>query len=198
MISNANRASIVTEHALRQHRKHLHTEPLNPEPDQLNPGPILAPVVPEPVHREDMLLDLPRADPRKIHDHVVSAVEFQRERSVSRDLGQAILLVHAVDHGFGRFVEERNQECDQPRLQVRTEFGPRTCLDGSETRIPSGYTKGRPLRMAAFSRSIASSGNDLEHPHPSQSPRLAPPRDPTSPKLRRHLVPISPKTLGRL
>jgi hypothetical protein len=73
---------------LRQRQKHLHGKPLDPQPNQLNSGPILAPIVPEPVHREDVLLDLPRSDPRKIYDHVVFAVELQRERSLGRDLGQ--------------------------------------------------------------------------------------------------------------
>jgi hypothetical protein len=98
---------------LRQRRKHLHAEPLNPEPDQLDPRSILAPVVPEPVHRKDVLLDLPGANPRKIHDHVIFAVELHRERSVRRDLGQAVLLVDVVDDRLGRFVEERDQERDQ-------------------------------------------------------------------------------------
>ena len=43
---------------------------------------------------------------------------------------------------------------------------PSACFDGSETKIPSGYTKGRCLRVSAFSRSIASSGNDFEQRHP--------------------------------
>ena len=38
-----------------------------------------------------------------------------------------------------------------------------TCFDGSETRVPSGYTKGRRPRTSAFSRYIASSGNHFEH-----------------------------------
>ena len=38
---------------------------------------------------------------------------------------------------------------------------PATCFEGSEIRLPSGYTKGRHLRMSAFLRSIASSGYNL-------------------------------------
>ena len=56
----------------------MRARPLHPKPKELDPQPILAPVVPEPDHREDVLLDLPRADPRKIHDHVVFAGELQR------------------------------------------------------------------------------------------------------------------------
>ena len=83
----------------------MDSKTLNPEPDELDSGPILAPVVPEQVHREDVLLDLPRSDPRKFYDHVVFAVELQRERSVGRDLGRAVLLVDGVDDRLGRFVE---------------------------------------------------------------------------------------------
>ncbi len=36
-----------------------------------------------------------------------------------------------------------------------------TCFCGSEILLPPGYTKGRCPRASAFSRSIASSGNDL-------------------------------------
>lgn len=75
---------------------------------------------------------------------------------------------------------------------------PATCFDGSETRVPSGYTKGRHLRVTAFSRSIASCGNDFEHCRPSQSLRLAPPRDILSRQAIRFPTPLSPETLGCL
>ena len=39
---------------------------------------------------------------------------------------------------------------------------PSTGFDGFEILEPSGYTKGRCLRVSAFSRSIAKSGNDFE------------------------------------
>ncbi len=63
---------------LRQRRKHLHPQPLESEADQLDSRPILAPVIPGPVHREDMLLDLVRANPRQVHDRVVLPVELHR------------------------------------------------------------------------------------------------------------------------
>jgi hypothetical protein len=63
----------------RQRRKYLNAKPLDPEPDQLDPRPILTPVVPEPVHRKDVLFDLAEADPHNVHDHVVFAIELQRE-----------------------------------------------------------------------------------------------------------------------
>ena len=73
-----------------------------------------------------------------------------------------------------------------------------TCFDGSETRLPSGYTKGRHLRVTAFSRSIASSGNDFEQRRPSRSLGLASPRDILVARPLRVPTPISPETLGRL
>jgi hypothetical protein len=75
---------------------------------------------------------------------------------------------------------------------------PPTCFDGSETRVPSGYTKGRHLRMAAFSRSIASSGNHFEHRVGSRSLRLGTSRDILVASTRRRSSPILPKTLGCL
>ena len=73
-----------------------------------------------------------------------------------------------------------------------------TCFDGSETRLPSGYTKGRHLRVTAFSRSIASFGNDFEQRRRSRSLRLAPPPEIFVAGPLRVSPPISPKTLGRL
>jgi len=73
-----------------------------------------------------------------------------------------------------------------------------TCFDGSEIRVPSGYTKGRHLRMTAFSRSIASSGNHFKHRLVSRSLRLAPSRDVPVARPRRCSRPISPETLGSL
>jgi len=60
---------------LRQRRKHLRAQPLNPELNQLDPGAILAPVVPEPVYLEDVLLHLAGSYPRKIHDHVFDVID---------------------------------------------------------------------------------------------------------------------------
>ena len=73
-----------------------------------------------------------------------------------------------------------------------------TCFDGSETPLPSGYTKGRHLRVTAFSRSIASSGNDFQHRLSSQNLLLATPRDSRRAIRRRPDCPISAKTLGCL
>ena len=75
---------------------------------------------------------------------------------------------------------------------------PATCFDGSETDLPSGYTKGRHLRMAAFSRSIARSRKHFEHRVASQSLRLGGTRDISFAPARLRPGPISPKTLGRL
>ena len=73
-----------------------------------------------------------------------------------------------------------------------------TCFDGSETPLPSGYTKGRHLRVTAFSRSIASCGNDIGNPAASRSLLLATPRDSRRAIRRRPDGPISAKTLGCL
>jgi hypothetical protein len=79
------------------------------------------------------------------------------------------------DAGGPAFDAER-AEAHNPAV---TGFNPlhSTCFDGSETRVPSGYTKGRRLRTSAFSRSIASSGNDFRHHRPSLPLALDPPRD---------------------
>ena len=77
-------------------------------------------------------------------------------------------------------------------------FDPSTCFDGSETRVPSGYTKGRHLWMAAFPRSITSSGNHFEHRLGSRSLRLGEAHVSPSPRARRRSAPISPETLGCL
>ncbi len=60
----------------RQRRKHLRTKPLNSELDTLNPRAIPRTVVPEPVHREDVLLDLAGADSREIHVTLSSPLSF--------------------------------------------------------------------------------------------------------------------------
>ena len=69
------------ERMLRQRRKHLHAEPLDPEPEQLDPPPILAPVAPEPEMPQDVLFDLYGTRRRNVHDDVVLAVELKRERA---------------------------------------------------------------------------------------------------------------------
>jgi hypothetical protein len=80
------------------------TPSLHPELDQMDPQPIPATVVPEPVYCEDVFLDLAKADSGKVHDQVVLAIELQRKRSVCRHLSESILLIDVVDDCFGRFV----------------------------------------------------------------------------------------------
>ena len=75
---------------------------------------------------------------------------------------------------------------------------PATCFDGSETRLPSGYTKGRHPRVTAFSRSIASSGNDFERRRWSRFGDLDPSRATPWPALRSSADPISAETLDCL
>jgi hypothetical protein len=70
----------------------------------MDPQPIPATVVPEPVYCEDVFLDLAKADSGKVHDQVVLAIELQRKRSVCRHLSESILLIDVVDDCFGRFV----------------------------------------------------------------------------------------------
>jgi hypothetical protein len=55
----------------------------------------------------------------------------------------------------GRFIASHNPAVVGPNSKQAT------CFDGSEIRLPSGYTKGRRPETSAFLRSIASSGNDF-------------------------------------
>ena len=73
-----------------------------------------------------------------------------------------------------------------------------TCFDGSETRLPSGYTRGRHLRVTAFLRSIASCGNDFERRLPSRSLPPSVPRGFLRRPTHAPVTPILRETLGRL
>ena len=73
-----------------------------------------------------------------------------------------------------------------------------TCFPGSEIRLPQSYTKGRRPETSAFSRSIASFGNQLRRVGESLSRSLGRSRDSRRPIWRSCRGPILPKTLGRL
>jgi len=75
---------------------------------------------------------------------------------------------------------------------------PATCFSSCETGRPRSYTKGRRPETSAFSRSIASSGNDLRRGGGSLSLDLPPARDSRCAIRRRHVAPFSAKTLGCL
>ena len=62
-------------HRLQQRREHRYAKPLNSEPDQLDPRPILSLVVSEPVLGEDVLLDLAGANASKAYDDVGFDIE---------------------------------------------------------------------------------------------------------------------------
>jgi len=72
---------------------------------------------------------------------------------------------------------------------------PATCFSSSETGLPSGYTKGRRPEASAFSRSIASSGNNFERRCWSRFGCLGVSRATPWPPRRRPAEPISAESL---
>ncbi len=75
---------------------------------------------------------------------------------------------------------------------------PVTCFDGSEIRLPLGYTEGRRREALAFSRSIAISGKDFEGRTWSRFDELGQTRATHSPRRRCVIKPISAQSLGCL
>ena len=73
-----------------------------------------------------------------------------------------------------------------------------TCFPGSEIRLPQGYTKGRRPETSAFSRSIASCGNNFARRGKSLSYDLAVTRDSRRANPLGHRGLIWAKTLGSL
>ena len=125
-----------------------------------------------------MLFDLPRADPRKIHDDVVFAVELQRERSIGCDLGQAVLLVDVRDP-LSSMPYGYKHECQCGSVQAT--IGDREDRDCESERRESkdegndqagNVQKQREHFSKTFQRRLATS---LHHPEATRNIADAPP-----------------------